>query len=364
MDSQFLIEDVRHIEEFKQKSFSGFKKTDVIKILLQSIETGKLENACHWTVECIVSGYSLDLLDKLIAFSSKLVHINNPKLPSYMLRRYQTMYQSINHINIKKQKYQLIHLRNSQVIRNGMIDIVSLICLSPKTKRYDKYPKINITIDFQLQTIQKRLHAQANFCPDMLFQFTDPEELRIVINEIMFHFKNINVGYDQASYWIAWIFQWEKRRKKMKLPYEIDERDIRDIKQSHKKDVVWLLWSAILIEGNTRDPDTKSQIQSLYTLFKYDYTTPKRNLRIPLIYHAIGYLCYSVSFSIPLRYDAKPHIQCQCKVNGLFKLKKHNEIKGTPRTPPTKKKPEKITIEQEKAQDKLSVLTDIDIFVR
>ena len=41
-----------------------------------------------------------------------------------MLRRYQTMYQSINHINIKKQKYQLIHLRNSQVIRNGMIDIV------------------------------------------------------------------------------------------------------------------------------------------------------------------------------------------------------------------------------------------------
>ena len=54
MDSQFLIEDVGHIEEFKQKSFSGFKKTDVIKILLQSIETGKLENACHWTVECIV----------------------------------------------------------------------------------------------------------------------------------------------------------------------------------------------------------------------------------------------------------------------------------------------------------------------
>ena len=74
----------------------------------------------------------------------------------------------------------------------------------------------------------------------------------------------------------------------MKLPYEIDERDIRDIKQSHKKDVVWLVWSAILIEGNTRDPETKSQIQSLYTLFKYDYTTPKRNLRIPLIYHAIG----------------------------------------------------------------------------
>ena len=64
--------------------------------------------------------------------------------------------------------------------------------MSPKSKRYDKYPKINEETDFQFENIKRRLHAQANFCPDSLFKFTDPEELRVVINELMYHFKNKN----------------------------------------------------------------------------------------------------------------------------------------------------------------------------
>ena len=66
MDEQFIIQDTRHLEDFKDKSFSGFKKTDVIKTLFKSIETGKVENACHWLTECMVSGYCIDILDKLI----------------------------------------------------------------------------------------------------------------------------------------------------------------------------------------------------------------------------------------------------------------------------------------------------------
>ena len=42
---KFLIEDTRFLEQFKDKSFSGFKKSDVIKTLFKSIETGKVENA-------------------------------------------------------------------------------------------------------------------------------------------------------------------------------------------------------------------------------------------------------------------------------------------------------------------------------
>ena len=87
MNQSFLIEDTRYLEDFKDKSFSSFKKTDVIKTLFKSIETGKVENACHWITECIVSGYCLEILDKLIAFTSKIVHINNPRLPEYLWRK-------------------------------------------------------------------------------------------------------------------------------------------------------------------------------------------------------------------------------------------------------------------------------------
>jgi len=364
MNEQYLIQDTRYLEDFKDKSFSGFKKSDVIKTLFTSIETGKVENACHWITECVISGYCLEILDKLISFSSKVIHINNPRLPEYLWRKYQYFFKTIDNINLKKQKHLIIHFRNNQVLRNLFFDIVSVITLSPKTKRYDKYPKINDDIDFQFETIKKRLHAQCNFCPDILFKFTDPEELRVVLNEIMFHFKNINSGYENCCYWIAWIFQWEKKNRKMKRKFEIDEREIKDVKKGYWKDVVWLLWSAILVESSERDMIVKQQVQALYQLFKYEFTGPKRNLKIPLIYHAIGYLTHSVKYDGPIITDKKIYLQCQCNVNQMFKLKKVVEHTGASRPPPKKEKKKQVNIQGEQINDKFSILNDIDSLIR
>ncbi len=364
MNEIFLIQDNRHLEEFKDKSFCGFKKTEVYKTLFRSIESGQIENACHWLTECMISGYSIDLLDKLIAFSSKLIHINNPKLPVYLHRKYMYFFKSIDNINVKKQKHLTIHFRNNLVLRNLMFDLVSILTISPKTKRYDKYPKINETTEFQFESIKNRLRAQANFCPDTLFKFTDPEELRVVINEIMFHCKNINSGYNEGAYWIAWIFQWEKKNKKMKQAFEIDEREIDNIKPAYKKDVVWLLWSALLYEASTRDEPTKQQVFALYKLFKYEFTGPKRNLRIPIIYHTLGYLTHSVNFTLPLIYDKRIYIQCQCNVNYMFKMKKKHEIGGSPKPLPKKEKRKKPDIQTEKTNDLFSVINDIDQLIR
>ena len=62
MDDKYKIDDNRGNSFFKTKTFSGFKKNDVFKALFQSIEKGKLENACNWTTECIISGYLVELL--------------------------------------------------------------------------------------------------------------------------------------------------------------------------------------------------------------------------------------------------------------------------------------------------------------
>ena len=249
-------------------------------------------------------------------------------------------------------------------LASSSFDIVSVITLSSKTKRYDKYPKINETTDFQFENIKRRLHAQANYCPDTLFKFTDPEELRVVINEIMFHFKNINSGYENCCYWVAWIFQWEKKNKKMKQKFEIDERQITDVDKRHWKDIVWLLWTAILLEGNTRSDDIKYQINSLYQLFKYKFTGPKRNLKIPLIYHAIGYLTHTHNFKIPVINDKKIYLQSQCNVNIMFKLKKISEKNNIPKQPPKKETKKKYSIENEQLNDKFSILNDIENLMR
>ena len=84
----------------------------------------------------------------------------------------------------------------------------------------------------------------------------------------MLHFKNTTCGYDYSSYWISWILQWEKRNKKMKIKWEIDERNINGVRKEYCKDILWLVWSAILYEANERDELTKIQIGSLYQLYK------------------------------------------------------------------------------------------------
>jgi len=98
MKQEFLIVDPRPLTCFRDKTFSGFKKTEVYKALIKSMDESKVEDTCFWVIECIISGYSIDLIDKLCAYGSKIIHLNNPTLPTYLLRRYITFQNSINHI--------------------------------------------------------------------------------------------------------------------------------------------------------------------------------------------------------------------------------------------------------------------------
>ena len=63
MNEEYLIKDIREMGHFKDETFSGFKKRDVFSELFKSIESGKIENACFWITECIISGYILHLFD-------------------------------------------------------------------------------------------------------------------------------------------------------------------------------------------------------------------------------------------------------------------------------------------------------------
>ena len=215
MNTNYLIVDPRPLEEFKDKTFSGFKKKDVCNELFKSIEKGKVENTCYWITECIVSGYTLEIFEKLIIFSSKVIHINNPKLPSFLWNKYSAFINSIDHIS-KKERKQYIHLRNTQSIRNCLFDVSVTLTISPKTKRYDQYPKPKEDIDFSFESIKSKMNATMQVLPSHIIKFTDPEELRIIMNELFFNLKNNLGGYERASYWISWLIQWEKINKKKK----------------------------------------------------------------------------------------------------------------------------------------------------
>lgn len=360
MDERFIIKDVRTFESFKKKTFSGFKKNDIINAVFKSIENKKIENACHWTCECIVSGYALCLWEKLINFACKIVHINNPKLPYFIYRKNLVLMNQIARLNTKS-KDKFIYLRNSQMVRNLFFDVVTTLTSSIKTKRYDKYPKIDDKEDFNFTNLQKRLCAEMNILPQHIIHFNDPEELRIIMNEIFIMLKNMQFGYEKCCYWILWLLKYENIHKKKKKLWIIDERDIEDLDKKYRGNIVWVIWETIFEEMKIRNSrNINKQITSLYELFKCNYTNGKRTARIPIILNAVGYLTNNIKFNIPLRINMKLFIQMQCNVNKMFGDKKIHEIKNEEINDKFKKPPKKENISGEIINDKITLFNEID----
>ena len=81
------INDVRSEKELKVVSFSGYKKTDVVKQLYESLTTSKLEESCYWSAELVCGGNYMDLWNTIILCMSKNIHFGNPRLPSYLNMR-------------------------------------------------------------------------------------------------------------------------------------------------------------------------------------------------------------------------------------------------------------------------------------
>lgn len=362
MDDKYLIDDKRLTINFKDKTFSGFRKNDVFQTIFKSIESKKIESSCHWVTECILSGYTIQLWEKLMLFSSKVVNINNPLLPAYTLKKNKIFMNQISKLNLKKNKDDVLLLRNSQMIRNLFFDYITILTTSIKTKRYDKYPKINEKYDFNFHDIKKRLCAEMNILPEDIIRFNDPNELKIVINEIYTLFKNKQFGYERSCYWILWLCKWEALHKKKKVSYFIESRDVSDIPKNAQNNFIWIIWEIILKENQDRnDKNIETQIKSLYEIFKINFTNGKRNVRLPYVFNAIAYLTHDIDFSILLKNNMKIFIQVQCNVNKLFHDKKIHEIKDE-KIEEIKKPPKKSNVDNEILTDKISIFNNLDLF--
>ena len=363
MDANYMIIDNRLSIDLKKTTFSGYKKTDVFDALFKSIETNKVENACNWLTECICSGYVVELWEKLLIFSCNVISINNPNLPYYLYKKNNLLNNLLISVD-KNDRYGILNLRNNGNIRNLYFAIVTIVTLCTKNKRYDKYPKLKDS-DFDFDTIYKRFTANVHLLPNDFIHFNEPEELKLVMNEIYTYLKNKN--YEVCIFWTLWIFEWEKRNIKAKNSWHIDSREV-DVQTKFTADLVWILWELILLESKNRSKEIQKQIKSLYELYKCDFTSRKRNKRLPYLYHSICMLTNDINWRIPLINDMKIYIEANIKNGEMFKLKKTRENRDIIKDVEVDKKPfkqQKVEkkMESEKTLDKLKLFNDLDSFL-
>ena len=146
---------LKNIPKDKQKTYSGYKKSQVWTSLQKELLKNNMDQALNWFVELVLSGQSIQLFDKLVMFFMKEINIANPNLPSYLLSEYIKFTEIINILDCD---HQII--ANHQVIRNHLCEIVSILCLSNKQKIIKNIKFKND--EFTPNTIRNKIEASFN----------------------------------------------------------------------------------------------------------------------------------------------------------------------------------------------------------
>jgi len=314
------INDIRKINEFKGITFSGFKKTDVKKELLNTLNQCKLEPACYWSSELICSGHFSDLWDIILLIYSKNIHGANPKLCIYILMKIDSFKKIIN------QGFFELDLRNNNKIRVLFCEIVCLLCLSKKKHSFDEI-KINKE-DFDMMYIKNKLKApNVEFCTNFFLE-DDPKELFVAINEFTYNISPEGKNALQACYWLEWIMQFEMICKSKKQKCFCARRTYIPVESKHQMDIVWLIWDAIINQNEEDKLILKilNTLKSLYC-FKYISNSTNFNKRKFFIYFAISLITDNISLNEEIIKDTDKTkiLEITSKIDLIYKQIKKNE---------------------------------------
>ncbi len=321
MDTDFLINDIRIIGDFKGESFSKYKKTDVRKELLNCLLNGKIEHACNWSAELICSGQFLDLWDIILTFLGKHIHLANPKLAIYLEMRYE------HFKTILSSGYadEILRLRNNPKIRGLFAEIICILCSSNKKHSFQGI-KINKVEEYDMVHMTNKLKAPNVSYAQSIYRKEDPKELFISINEFAYHISSDSKNALQACYWLEWIMEFQKICATKKEKCVCDRRSNIPVEDKFQMDPIWILWEIIINNAEDSADKIKTKIlNSILKLYCIKYTPGVKKRRRYLIYYAISILTEKYDTKIEITKDKTLVENVVNKINSVYKQIKKNE---------------------------------------
>jgi hypothetical protein len=285
MNNTYKVNDSKMSKDFSKNTFSDFNKNEVIKLFENNLVLSKLHDSCYSAIELHVSLQNDKILETVLYIASLYTNIDYPKLPNVLFELYTKYESCMKQYNGKN----LPDNRNNQEIRNIISYITSIVCLSPKNNFFQLglLTKIN-EYEFDINIIKKNIKTtDLELTKDIFFE-DESKELVIALNEIAYLLKTSNDTTKDILYWISWIIELEKRKKKDKLSFSIHIRKITNISEKLTQMWEWILWNIFLKEAHFRNiPELYQQIYSLYNFYKFNFKKTARTKYLIYIYHAI-----------------------------------------------------------------------------
>lgn len=311
------INDIR--TSFKGKTFSNFKKNDVIQKLLSNLKDSKIEESFYMSCELICSGYFIDLWEIIFKYIGKYIHLANPKIPIYIYDRYLKFKNIINN----GYNDNILSARNNNNIRLLFAEIICVLCDSNKKNSIEKI-KLNGD-EFDMCKLHFFLKADNTDYIKPLFDSSDPKELIIAFNELNYNLTMEIPNTYNACFWVEWIIEYVKRCKKRKIS-SIGLRRNLNVDNKFQCDIIWLIWDYLLFNSKNKGKVYFKIIESLYNLFSIRYNNASVNKRKYLIFFAIFICCENVNLDIKIIQDDNKINLLNKQINTIYSQIKLNEI--------------------------------------
>ena len=121
------ISDIRVPKDFTKTTFSGYKKSDVVKALDRCLVSGSVERACFWAAELVCSGRFLDIWETLMVTYSQNCFSSAPKI-AMVLSELLTSFGSLANGQYSGNE---LELRNVDHVRTLVAQAVASVAAAP-----------------------------------------------------------------------------------------------------------------------------------------------------------------------------------------------------------------------------------------
>ena len=274
---EHFIRDLRDMTHFKNRTFSGFKKSQAIHELVKSVADAHVERACYYSADLVASGHLLHLWDAICASAAHHAHSRTCSIAVYLSRRFEVFKKVMENVTDD------LAARNHPEIRKLFAEVCTVLATTEHTMPYVRV-RVDVKTDFNIGVMARRFRAPNLSYGKALCKDEDAPEIFPAVNELAWNLRHGDTM--SAMYWIEWLLGYANVRRKCKRALRAEPRRPW-AGEKLSQHPVWVLWDALREQADLSGPQSSAGVDALEKLYAVKLSLGSIQRRWYLLYWAV-----------------------------------------------------------------------------